>query len=123
MIIAGVGASPAVGPTSGGKVYAFNNIGTSPIVVAPANPQRTTITFHNPGSTDIVVFPSVVQALNSIGTISNQTLTPTTAALGGGYRVYGNGGSFTLSGECQGSYQALAVSGSSNPFTVTDSNA
>jgi hypothetical protein len=122
-----------VGPTSGGKVYAFNNIGTSPGVVAPINVQRTSITFDNPGAVDVIVYPCNVQALNptwtassSIGgggtSISNVALTPTTSALGGGYRIYGNGGSRTFSGECQGSWQALAISGSGNALTVTDSN-
>ena len=122
------GGFPAVGPTSGGKVYAFNNLGTSPINVAPANTARASITFDNPGTVDIIVFPVLVQALNSVPTnlvnasISSVTLTPSTSALGGGYRIYANGGSRTFSGECQGQWQALAVSGSGNAFTVTDSN-
>ena len=122
------GGFPAVGPTSGGKVYAFNNLGTSPINVAPANTARASITFDNPGTVDIIVFPVLVQALNSVPTnlvnasISSVTLSPSTSALGGGYRIYANGGSRTFSGECQGPWQALAVSGSGNAFTVTDSN-
>ena len=122
------GGFPAVGPTSGGKVYAFNNLGTSPINVAPANTARASITFDNPGTVDIIVFPVLVQALNSVPTnlvnasISSVTLSPSTSALGGGYRIYANGGSRTFSGECQGQWQALAVSGSGNAFTVTDSN-
>ena len=122
------GGFPAVGPTSGGKVYAFNNLGTSPINVAPANTARASITFDNPGTVDIIVFPVLVQALNSVPTnlvnasISSVTLSPSTSALGGGYRIYANGGSRTFSGECQGQWQALAVSSTNNPFTVTDSN-
>lgn len=120
-----------VGPTSGGKVYAFNNIGTSPIQVAPSNSARTQITFDNPGTVDIIVFPMNVQALNSVpaaigpnqtSVLSNQALSPTTSALGGGYRIYGNGGSRTITGECSGGWQALSISDSGNPFTVTDSN-
>lgn len=121
-----------VGPTSGGKVYAFNNLGTTAQRVAPSNPARTQITFDNPGANDVVVFPLNVQAYNSVptsigpptgsGSISNQQLNPTTSALGGGYLIYGNGGSRTFSGECQGQWQALAVTGSNNPLTVTDSN-
>ena len=122
------GGFPAVGPTSGGKVYAFNNLGTSPINVAPANTARASITFDNPGTVDIIVFPVLVQALNSVPTnlvnasISSVTLSPSTSALGGGYRIYANGCSRTFSGECQGQWQALAVSSTNNPFTVTDSN-
>ena len=131
-ITSGGGVSP-IGPTSGGKVYAFNNVGTSPEVVAPANSKRTGITFDNPGAVDIIVFPSQVQALNPAWvtassldsgavSISNTPLTPTTLLLGGGYRIYSNGGTRTFSGECQGAWQALAVSGSGNALTVTDSN-
>ena len=126
------GVTSPVGPTSGGKVYAFNNLGTSPEVVAPANSKRTQISFDNPGAVDIIVFPVLVQALNPTWTsgsnldgntsISSVVLAPTTANLGGGYRIYGNGGSRTITGECQGAWQALAISGSGNPLTVTDSN-
>lgn len=123
MIIAGVGSSGSVGPTSGGKVYAFNNIGTSPIVVAPASPSRTTITFYNPGTVAIYIAPANVQALNSIPTsIANQTLTPNVSALGGCWVINGNGGFMSLTGECQGAYQAFAYSGTTNPLTVADSN-
>lgn len=125
-----------VGPTSGGKVYAFNNISTTPEVVAPANPQRTMIRFDNQGTVDIIIFPCFVQALNPTWTnassllpgnantvsISNVALTPTSSVLGGGYRIFANGGNITFTGECQGSYQALSVSSSGNPLTVTDSN-
>ena len=45
MIISGVGSPGSVGPTSGGKVYAFNNIATTPIVVAPASAARTKFIF------------------------------------------------------------------------------
>ena len=133
MFIADVGAPGAVGPTSGGKVYAFNNLGTTAQVVAPSNSKRTQITFDNPGSVDIIVFPSQVQALNpswtsassldsGSTTISNTALSPTTSVLGGGYRIYANGGTRTFSGECQGAWQALAISSTNNPLTVMDSN-
>ena len=118
-----------VGPTSGGKVYAYNNLGASPEVVAPAN-QPTQITFHNPGSVNVYVFPSSVQnvpgtspgSTNGQPNLANTTLTPSLAALGGGFLIYANGGQITLTGECQGAYQALAYTGSANPLTVSDSN-
>lgn len=122
-----------VGPTSGGKVYAFNNLGVTPEVVAPINPQRTSITFDNPGAVDVIVFPVNVQAINPAwnsstsfangpSPISDTPLAPTISALGGGYRIYGNGGSRIVTGECSGAWQALAISGTNNPLTVTDSN-
>jgi hypothetical protein len=123
-IFAGVGSPGSVGPTSGGKIYPYNNLGTTPQVVAQANPFRTGITFHNPGTVDIVVFPSVVQGNGTTAptTPTNVSLTPTTSALGGGFRIYANGGQLTLTGECQGAWQALSVSSSNNPFTVMESN-
>jgi hypothetical protein len=125
-----------VGPTSGGKVYAFNNLGTTPEVVAPANPARASIRFDNQGTVDVIIFPCNVQALNPswVATstlqggvsgsvnLSNVALSPNTTTLGGGYRIFANGGFIIFAGECQGSFQALAITGSGNPLTVTDSN-
>ena len=117
-IFVGVGAPGSVGPTSGGKVYAYNGLGTSPTVVAPANVARTTITFHNPGAADMVVFPAL--AFSSATASAPTTLTPTTANLGGGIKVFA-GTTVVISGECQGQWQALALTGL-NPLTVLDSN-
>ena len=116
-IISGVGASPSVGPTSGGKVYAYNNLSTTPAVVAVANQYRTKITFHNPGTIDAFVAPSFVQT-----TGSNVALVPSTAALGGCFRIYANGGTLVFDGECQGAWQAFSASASSNSLTVVDTN-
>lgn len=117
------GGYAVVGPTSGGKVYAFNNLGTTPIVIAPANQFRSGINFHNPGTVTIYVAPVNVQANNSIPTsITNSTLTPSTSALGGCIMLP-PGYTFSLTGECTGAYQAFAASGVNNPLTVTDSNA
>lgn len=115
------GGSGVVSGASGGKIYAFNNISESGlVVVAAANPSRRKLTFHNPGSADIFVAPAAVQ-----NTGSNVTLTPSNSALGGCIRVYGNGGQYTIEGECQNSYQAFAVTGAgtTNPLTVIDTNA
>ena len=123
--MAASGIVAPVGPTSGGKVYAYNNLSTTPQVVAPANQQRTSITFDNPGTVDIMVAPAVVQANNTAPSSppgTNVTLSPTTSALGGCYRIFANGGSRTFTGECQGQWQAFSISASSNPLTVTDSN-
>lgn len=126
-IFSGVGAPAVVSSASGGKVYGYNNINeTTGTIVAPANPSRRTVTFHNPGSNDIFIAPQYVQ--NVLGTAptnpSNVALTLSNAALGGSRRVYGNGGTLTITGECQGAWQALAVTGAgtTNPLTVEDSN-
>lgn len=126
-IFATPGSASASASASGGKVYGYNNISeNAPVVVAPANPNRRKITFHNPGTSDIFVGPSLVQ--NVLGTAptqpSNQALVPTNAALGGMFRVFGNGGTLAVEGECQGAWQALGVTGSgvTNFLTVMDSN-
>jgi len=120
LIATGPGSPLAFSSASGGKVYAFNNINeTTNTLVAPANTQRQKIMFHNPGSNDIFISPVLVQT-----TGSSVTLTPSNAALGGTFRVYANGGTLAVEGECQGAWQALAVTGAgtTNPLTVMDSN-
>ena len=120
LISTGPGSPLAFSSASGGKVYAYNNISElAPVVVAPANTGRVRVTFHNPGATHVFVGPAYV--LNSG---SNVALAPTNAALGGCFRVYGNGGTLAIEGECQGAWQAFAVTGAgaSNPLTVFDTN-
>lgn len=114
----GVGSPGSVGPTSGGKLYAYNTLdGVTPVAVAPANPSRQSVTFHNPGTNDVIVFPQY-----KVNTGTNVSNAVTTSALGGGFRVYGNGGEKTFTGECQGEWLAIAVTGTGNPLTVMDSN-
>jgi len=112
------GASGSVGATNGGKVYTSNALDTTPVTIVPANPARQSITFHNPGTIDFFVAP--LFKINSAGVQS--ALAPTTSALGGCWRVYGNGGEKTFTGECQGAWQAFSASGSGNPLTAMDSN-
>ena len=117
MIATNVGSPGTISSASGGRTYAYNNLSTAPQQVAPANPARQTITFHNPGTIDVFIAPSVV-----VNTGSDVPLVPSTAALGGCYRVYANGGTLTLIGEVQKSFQAFSASATGNPLTVTDSN-
>lgn len=120
LISTGPGSPLAFSAASGGKVYAFNNISESSVIqVAPSSPGRQKIMFHNPGASDIFISPVLVQTSGS-----SVTLTPSNASLGGCFRVYANGGTLSVEGECQGAWQAFAVTGagSSNPLTVMDSN-
>ena len=115
------GGSGVVSGASGGKIYSYNNISENGlVVVATANTSRRKLTFHNPGASDLFIAPAFVQ-----NTGSNVALAPTNAALGGCIRVYGNGGQYTIDGECQGVFQAFAVTGAgtANPLTVIDTNA
>lgn len=119
IISTGPGSPLVVSGGSGGKVYGFNALdAVTPTVVAPANTSRQSVVFHNPGTVDVIVFPSLIQTTGS--SVANGA---TVAAKGGGFLVYANGGSLTVTGECQGAWKALAISGSGNALTVMDSNA
>lgn len=118
-IFRGVGAPGTVGPANGGKIYAYNAItNAGGQTVAPVNTSRTSITFFNPGTVDIYIGP--VTVLDSNG--SNTTLVLSLVTKGGSIIVFANGGSLTITGECQGAWQAIAASGTTNPLTVMDSN-
>src|SRR5262245_8223276 len=117
-IFGGVGGALTFSSASGGKVYAFNAItNVSNTNLAPANPARQKILFHNPRTVDIFISPTLVQT-----TGSSAAFTPTISSYGGCFRVFANGGALEISGECQGAWQALAASGTANPLTVMDSN-
>lgn len=112
-ILSGVGGARSFSSASGGKVYAYNAM-TTLIQVAPANPTRQKLTFHNPGTVDILVGPVVNYA--------GATLTPTTSAYGGCFRVFSNGGTLVVEGECTGAWQALTSDATAGILTVMDSN-
>lgn len=116
-ITTSVGSPGTVGSASGGRVYAFNNLTTAPQQVVGANPQRQNITFHNPGTIDAFVAPVSV-----IVNGSDSPLSPTPSALGGCFRIYANGGTLTITGECQKAWQAFSASASGNALTVMDSS-
>lgn len=127
LIVGGAGGPLAFSSASGGKVYGYNNISESAaIIVAQSNPSRQRIRFHNPGANDVFIAPVNIQ--NTLGTApvqpSNVPLALTNVAIGGSIRIYGNGGTLDISGECQGAWQALAATGAgnTNPLTVIDSN-
>jgi hypothetical protein len=115
-ITTSVGSPGTVGAASGGRVYAFNNLTTTPQQVVAGNPQRQSITFHNPGTIDAFVAPASV-----IVNGSDTPLVPSTAALGGCFRIYANGGTLTITGECQKAWQAFSASATGNALTVMDS--
>lgn len=124
IISTGPGSPLAFSSASGGKVYGYNNISTTPAIVALANTSRQKITFHNPGTNDIFIGPLLVN--NTVGSTPTSgaavAFVPTTTNYGGCFRVYANGGTLSIEGECQGAWQALATTGSTNQLTVMDSN-
>lgn len=118
-IIAGVGAPQVFSSASGGKIYSYNALSTL-VTVAPANPSRQKIRFHNPGTKDMLIAPALAYA--SVSAAAPTTLTPTTTNTGGCFLVFANGGTLDISGECQGSWQALSTDGAAGKLTVMDSN-
>lgn len=118
-LIAGIGSPQAFASASGGKIYAYNSL-TTLVTVAPANPLRTKITFHNPGAIDILIGPA--KAFSTVTASSPTTLTPTTSNYGGCFRIFANGGSLVIEGECQGAWQALTTDATTGKLTVMDSN-
>lgn len=116
-LFAFVGAPGTIGPASGGKVTAFNNISTVFTQVIAANPSRVAISFHNPGTQNLFVGPMVV--LNSSG--QNTANAPTNAAPGGAYVVY-PAATLVMTGECQGAWGAFAAANATNPLTISESN-
>lgn len=118
MGIIGIAGGPqAFSSASGGKVLGYNAISTVFQTVANANTSRTRIIFHNPGTVDILIGPGSVVNLAGVGS----TFAPSVAAYGGCFRVFANGGTLEITGECQTSWQAAAVSGT-GILTVMDSN-
>ena len=110
-----VGSPGSASIANGGKVYPFNNIGNvTPTSLVTNNGARASITFHNPGANDILVYPTT--------TATGAANVPTIALPGGGYRVYANGGQTTITGECQQAWAALSFAGVNQPLTVSESN-
>lgn len=114
-VVVGVGSPGSAQTASGGKVYPFSTIGNvTPVQILAINGNRNKFVVHNPGTNDVLVYPQL-QA-------SGAANAPTVAAPGGAFRVFSNGGSLTIDGECQGAWSALSVAGTGQPLTVMESN-
>lgn len=96
---------------------AINNIGVTAQQVITSNPGRSKLKFHNPGTNDIIIFPQLV----FINGVSTTLAVGGTLALGGGTRVYANGGDQLIDDlSVFFAWLAQAVSGSNNPLTITE---
>lgn len=115
-IFTGVGSPGTVSAASGGFFLAFNGLTTSPIQVLPQDPQRKSVTFHNPDVVDVLVAPVFIQNSGS-----DVPLSPSPGALGGCFRIFANGGTLTLSGEVQKPFQAFTATGAGS-LTVMPSH-
>jgi hypothetical protein len=110
-VFVGVGSPGTVSTANGGKVSAVNPT-TSPGQVIAANPPRQSLIFHNPGTTNIFVYP----LLNATGGVNS----PSSGNLGGSFQVL-PGGLITITGECQGAWGAFGAS-ATNYLTIMESN-
>lgn len=120
-VIAIAGGASVFSSASGGKVYALTIAASGGSDVAPENPSRQRITFHNPGSNRILVGPKKKVGLFS-QTQSDNLFSWVAGSEGGAFIVYADGGTLEITGECQGAWHAIAETGETNPFTVMDSN-
>jgi hypothetical protein len=97
------------------NVTAINNLGTTPQFVIFANPSRNSLTFHNPGTNSVVVFPASVLVNGA-----NVPLAPTISALGGGFLLPSGAALFMGGTAAKQQWQALALTGGGNPLTITE---
>lgn len=95
----------------GGSVIAVNTVATVGSVVVSSNPNRINITFHNPGSINIYVWP--------IKDINGNLNIPSFANPGGAFVVM-PGAFLTLIDSSNSAWAALSSGGSTNPLTILD---
>lgn len=112
-IFSGVGSPGTINSASGGKLTASNSIGTIGAQVLAANPSRVKVTFHNPGTNNIFVYPTI--------NVAGGSNTPSNASPGGAFQIF-PGSLLTIDGECQTAWGAFSNTGSSNPLTIMESN-
>jgi hypothetical protein len=111
MIISGVGSPGTVSTATGSKVTAAT-VGTVGAQVVAGNSARVSISFHNPGSGNVFVYP----VTNSAGAPN----TPSNASPAGAFVVM-PGTMLMLSGECQLAWGAFAANAGSQ-LTIMQSN-
>jgi hypothetical protein len=107
----GVGSSGSVGAANGGKVSAAT-VGTVGAQVVAGNSARQSVTFHNPGTTNVFVYP----LLNATGGANS----PSSGNPAGSFQIF-PGGLITIAGECQGAWGAFGAS-ATNYLTTMESN-
>jgi hypothetical protein len=110
-IVSYVGSPGTVGPANGGKLTA-SNPGTTGAQVLAANPARQSITFANPGPSNVFVY----QMTNASGGPNS----PSNVNPSGAFLVM-PGAMLTVSGECQLAWGAFGAS-ASNDLTIMETN-
>jgi hypothetical protein len=97
------------------NVTAINSVSTAVQFVIGTNPSRNSLTFHNPGSVSVVVFPQY-RLVNG----ANVPLAPTISALGGGFLLLSGETLFIGATASKQQWQALSLSGTGNALTITE---
>lgn len=99
-------------PFAGGAVSAINTINsTMAVQIIGANANRINISFHNPGTLPIYVYPATLA--------SGTPNLPTFTNLGGTFQVL-PGGFLTVFDASLGAWSAFSSAGSSNALTIMD---
>jgi len=106
-MLAGGAASTTTSPVSTG----INTLNTVATAVISTSSVRQALIFHNPGTTNVYVYPSLTSAA------------PTTTAPGGSFIMF-PGGTLSLSNEefsnINCGWSAFAATGSSQPLTIVE---
>lgn len=118
-IISLVGGSSTFTGATGGKVYPNRVTSTVAAAVIPANASRRRLTFHNPGTIDLYVFP--VKLMDFNGNLAT-SYKPSPTSLEGSFLVVANGGTLIVEGECQFEWWAFLATDGQGAITIMDSN-
>lgn len=92
--------------------YGFNGLSSAPTTVVAGSTGSTypaNLSFHNPSTLDVLVYPSVDG--------SGASLTPISTSPGGAILVYSNGGTATIDGGSTMAWFAIST-GSAGAITV-----
>jgi hypothetical protein len=117
-VVSFVGAPQSVSGANGGKIYADNNLANNPHQIAPPNPNRRSIVFHNPGTSDVYV--TMVYQMSQNGTQLPNGVN--IESVGGAFRIVPAATLVFNGGEIQAAWLGFGP-GDGNPITVMDSNA
>jgi hypothetical protein len=117
-VVSFVGAPQSVSGANGGKIYADNNLANDPHQIAPANPNRRSIVFHNPGTADVYVTMAYQMTQNGTAVPNSANI----ETIGGAFRILPAGTLSFIGGEIQAAWLGFAA-GDGIPITVMDSNA
>jgi hypothetical protein len=98
-----------------GSTLGYNTVSSFGAQVIGFDPQRRKISFGNPNSTATIFVYQLID-------LNGNTLTPhfSYPGIGGAWPILA-GTTFTFTGDCQGPWGALAITGSTNAISIMSS--